>query len=98
MRALLPVLCVLALAACSDGKQAGPTTPRNEEAPNALSRTGVCSTSDFQVTFAPQLAVRETAFGVSSLRFDVVGSARFPSLHAASARTQSTGRRTRTGG
>ena len=98
MRALLPVLCVLALAACSDGKQAGPTTPRNEEAPNALSRTGVCSTSDFQVKFAPKQVVvtsgdQELGHATTTNR-DLTGVCR-PTQPPGEARALMTGRATR---
>ena len=55
MRVLLPVLCVLALAACSDGGK--PARNAAEETPNGLSRTGNCSTHTFHVAFAPEAVV-----------------------------------------
>jgi hypothetical protein len=59
------VLCVLALAACSEGKRADPTTSnRNEETPNAVSRTANCGANEVRVVFAPERVVVTDPFGV----------------------------------
>lgn len=55
MRALLLMVCILALAGCSDGGRSA--TNAVEETPNGLSRTGGCSTHTFQVAFAPDAVV-----------------------------------------